>query len=181
MNDSKKNDSAEDIEIESMHERRTDCNLLHLVKELQAKNQALERELRVYREADMPLDQALQFLCPTGHHLRIAEGSSFPKAMATIAADLLVGRIRVVGTEVLVGGYPLELHDISRVFRELQRALQRCIVTETMQRKEILISASSCLLSTRLLKNVSESSYSSEPKMLQFKKHLVRTVGRTKL
>ena len=180
MNDSKKNDSNKKVKIDSMDGTYAPCDLVHLVQELQCKVKDLEQQLQFYERAEMlPLDRIISFLIPTGVHLRIAEGRNFSKALAVITADLLTGHIRTAGAEVIVAGYPLQIQDITRIFRELQRALQRYIVIETTQRKEMLSSASSCILSTRLLKNVSAYTYRSVPKMLQFKKHLVRTVSCT--
>ena len=177
MNDFKKNDSNKEIGTDSMDRECGDDGLLHLVKSLQTRVKALEQQLQSFREGITPLEEALQSLYPTAAHLRVAEGRNFNKAMAIIAADLLVGRIQLANSDILVGGYPLGARDLRMVFRELQRALQRRIVVETKQRREVLIAASSCMLSTRLLKNVSECTYRSVPKMLQFKKHLMHAIA----
>ena len=177
MNDFKKNDSNKEIGTDGMDGAHGDDYLRHLVQTLRARVKTLEEQLQVYHEGATPLEIALRSLHPTTAHLRIAEGRNFNRAMAIIAADLLVGRFQLAGGEVSLGGHPLGKRDLRRIFRELQRALQRRIVVETTQKREILIAASSCMLSTRLLKNVSECTYRSVPKMLQFKKHLMHAVG----
>ena len=173
-------------EVESMPDPQPACELFRIVVELQEKVQSLQHQLQVQssgicRALVTPEALLERHLHPEGIHIRIAEGANFIKALAIIAADLLAEHLQTVGAEIIMNGQPLDLQQITRIFRELQRAIQRQIVVETTRIKEQLISAPSCLLSARLLKNVSACSYESPPKMLRFKKHLVQAVGRTKL
>ena len=186
MDDLRKNDSKDNPEVKSMPEAQTACELFRIIAELQEKVQLLQHQLQaqssgICRALITPETLLERHLHPESIHIRIAEGANFIKALAIIAADLLAEHLQTVGAEIIMNGQPLDLQQITRLFRELQRALQRQIVVETTEIKERLISAPSCLLSARLLKNVSACSYESPPKMLRFKKHLVQAVGRTKL